>query len=627
MSRADPLSESQYSDEIGVAVIPGDRTPTSGVERMQGQSFHTLLTHREVPASPFERLASFIPEKYTILDNVQSLFGYQNRELQATEYSRINQYAMFYANVPRRKWTRLTVLITTTVESKYWSTDKVKASDALSKTSQQMPASLISEVSNFLRSYQDVQQDSHLSIFLGNQTEREMSGKEAKFPVRFSKPPFQAKAYLQNITSRVYHWNCPRYYEKDLTQQPLYIHRPTNHFVAFLQSRWVLEYRFGSDKAQIDGTLYMLEVLHGLKGKPGINPFIGVVLDDDTSVITAFLCEMPAKGKLFHILRNCGNSDELVTWERRGKWCRQIVQSVTEMHSQTKVVGSLGQSPDCAFAVDSNDNAVLYKQFGRCFPNERLQEGKIPPEHRHLHPFGTSIEAVPQTDLFQLGLQLWQIAANQNTALRLRFCRGAGCITKVDETCTEPHADPIQLPSPGEDTPQYLIDIITACRAENPDERPPAWKLLQMFPSIAEDKGELTGKGPSLVACEGTSHHLGPRDDSKALGTTKELTRIIYASTESPATCLPNHLTRLEECIERFHSTIACDICGDQATRHYFHCKICRSSDFDMCVSCFNEGIHCFDSSHYLQEFSNDHWTERYYTSVKQDGRRAVVTL
>lgn len=150
MESPHPLSESQYSDQIGAAIIPGDRTPPSDVGRMQRQSFHTQLNHRDAPASPFEQLASFIPEKYTVLDNVQSLFGYQNRELPATEYSRSSHYAMFYAQGPRRKWTRLTALITTTVESKHWSADRVKANDALLKTAQQMPASLVLEVGNFL---------------------------------------------------------------------------------------------------------------------------------------------------------------------------------------------------------------------------------------------------------------------------------------------------------------------------------------------------------------------------------------------------------------------------------------------------------------------------------------------
>lgn len=81
------------------------------------------------------------------------------------------------------------------------------------------------------------------------------------------------------------------------------------------------------------------------------------------------------------------------------------------MHSQRKVVGSLGQDADCAFAVDANDNAVLYNKFGKFFKNERLEEGKVPPEYRHSYPVGASIKAVPQTDIFQLGLQLWQVAA------------------------------------------------------------------------------------------------------------------------------------------------------------------------------------------------------------------------
>lgn len=89
--------------------------------------------------------------------------------------------------------------------------------------------------------------------------------------------------------------------------------RPNNFFIAYLQSRWVLEYRFGSDKPHIDAHVYILEVLHCLRGAPGINPFIGVVLDDDSGIINGFLCELPAKGKLFHLTTNANKSSQPVT--------------------------------------------------------------------------------------------------------------------------------------------------------------------------------------------------------------------------------------------------------------------------------------------------------------------------
>ena len=88
-----------------------------------------------------------------------------------------------------------------------------------------------------------------------------------------------------------------RYLDRELIQRrPISRRRATNVFITYLQQRWVLECRVGSEKSQIDSNMYILEFLHCLRGAPGINLFVGVVLDEDSSIINAFLCELPAKG-------------------------------------------------------------------------------------------------------------------------------------------------------------------------------------------------------------------------------------------------------------------------------------------------------------------------------------------
>jgi hypothetical protein len=58
--------------------------------------------------------------------------------------------------------------------------------------------------------------------------------------------------------------------------------------------------------------------------------------------------------------------------------------------------------------------------------------------------------------------------------------------------CDESHIDPIALPRLPENIPLYYRDIIDACRAEEPNERPAAWRLLELFPSTSNSESSQT---------------------------------------------------------------------------------------------------------------------------------------
>jgi hypothetical protein len=60
----------------------------------------------------------------------------------------------------------------------------------------------------------------------------------------------------------------------------------------------------------------MLQLLHCLRGKPGINRFIGVVLDED-GIISGLLCDLPAKGRIFSLMQQARDFGSSVTWKRR----------------------------------------------------------------------------------------------------------------------------------------------------------------------------------------------------------------------------------------------------------------------------------------------------------------------
>lgn len=124
------------------------------------------------------------------------------------------------------------------------------------------------------------------------------------------------------------------------------------------------------------------------------------------------------------------------------------------IHRQGRVVGSLGS---LHLGIDTDDNIVLqkfwttipYEGWNRCLAN-------LPPEYHHQLPAihsGSRIPVVPATDLYQLGLTLWKLAAHI-----------------------------VHLPSIGPPVPHFLAEIIRICLSEDPRQRKRAVELLELFP-------------------------------------------------------------------------------------------------------------------------------------------------
>lgn len=85
------------------------------------------------------------------------------------------------------------------------------------------------------------------------------------------------------------------------------------------------------------------------------------------------------------------------------------------------------------------------------------------PECRRSIADGLLEAALPQIDIYQLGFILWMIIANKYSIRNSVFCEIANCTTSGEELCTELHANLIQLPSPHEQIPQYLREVIAIC--------------------------------------------------------------------------------------------------------------------------------------------------------------------
>ena len=570
------------------------------------------LARWAAPTSPFETRVSFRPEVYTVLEGFAKLFCIDYREFQETEYTRVEHCSMFYSPAPRQ-WLRLGLSITTSVDSQYWKLNRAKVVSYAVSRPNPLPALLNSVLQAFLISREKLTQNSHISVYLGTTPGRDKSdGNEAtRIPIRVTQPTFRFLKYLQDITRMVYHWNCPRYWEEHLIVRPLYRRKPSYYFMACIDSRWVHYLRFSTHEAQIDEALYVMRALHCQEGAPGIAPFIGVVLDEN-GIINGFLSEAPTNGRLFDTITCSGTP---IAWQQREKWCRQILQAVAEMHSKNFVVGMLGNVHASGLGLDAENNLVIFNRFWTTFAYDDTKKGIVPPELRQSASIVGSMTALPHTDIYQLGLLLWRIAANRQYQTISAFCKLAGCTTKAN-ACTEPHSDPVQLPSPGEDTPRYLRDMIVACRAENPDERLAAWELLKMFPPMAE---EMTST--KKAALDAKDQPIEEEPVCNRGGASKKPQR-----PRQLAQYQLKVFTRPEECHERFEAWEFCDRCGDPTGGHSFHCAICVSANFDLCPKCVSQGEHCLDDDHYLREFLVGSQEEKYYSSVKDTGQREVIT-
>jgi hypothetical protein len=85
-------------------------------------------------------------------------------------------------------------------------------------------------------------------------------------------------------------------------------------------------------------------------------------------------------------------------------------------------------------------------------------------------------------------------------------------------------------------------------------------------------------------------------------------------------------ITRLEEAQELYGQRTFCDLCGKITSKHYFHCSLCGSANFDICPQCFAQGGHCVEAGHYLREFQDQNQTN-VYTNIKENGRMEIVEL
>jgi serine/threonine protein kinase len=340
----------------------------------------------------------------------------------------------------------------------------------------------------------------------------------------------------------------------------------------------------------------MIQALHCLSQVSGVLKFIGIVVDASRKQLKGYMIEYIA-GKSQGLACRLSR-EERIPWKRRENWARQIVEAISQVHGMGFVSGALWTSI-LTISVTDSDNITL-NSFGNKMETVPSFPGNMPPECRHLrsskNELRKAINVTPKIDMFQLGMLLWLIGKQRPNMTSMDFCKLAGCNAPFANSCNQKHSDPIGLPVL-DDVPQYYNDIIALCRNEDPTDRPPAWRLLEMFPSNTD---------------------LEPLQAGSPIEEIPDIDILKASYAEGPF----------------------CDHCRHRnGSASFFHCTACQDGDWDMCLSCYNKGLHCLDPDHFLVEIKQMHVSAvpgshdftavpgSYRSSVNASGHREIIEL
>ncbi len=370
--------------------------------------------------------------------------------------------------------------------------------------------------------------------------------------------------------------------ESEVTQLEMIY--PPNRFASCCKGMLVYEHMF-TRPVPSPGTLYNIRLLHCMKGTPGLAKLVGVVTDKHITHAKSFLIAFPRARNCLDVIAQ----GQPLPWTRRERWARQLLECVHQAHSKGFVFGNLLIPPP---VIESTDSILLW-QFQSKFLMGHSLDLYYPPEFQHYKDVSQATseaesgDITTKADLYHLGLLLWHLAENPPRTHHSPVCMRNKCRNILNSECDDTHRNPVALPELSTDVPQYYKDIVSACRAENPQDRVCARTLLKWFPPLTQYE------------------HL-PDEDSE--------------TQNMEITAIGNGLLKI----------IGCDICKLRCGKVFFHCSVCLMGDFDICAKCYESGVHCFDKEHLLVgKRKIGSWTVpwKYHSSVNESGTREIIEL
>ena len=504
------------------------------------------------PGGCFERSPSFYPEQYTVdglFSNPLFVFSMKPSE----EDYRKQNYFLVYAETPRR-WRRITISATFHGVQKQSAILATRDLDNAEAGYKMLPRivrnqfdtliprlELYESITNISFSFEQNQSGQIVSISTGTKISEDLA------EVRMSGED-QILYDLEDL-------GCAQFLESEIIVQSRML---SSYFIVRVESRTCIERKAPFVNAGEQGENGFrnyfddLKLLKSMRGCNGVAEFIGIVLDDTRSHLRSYLLEYPILGNVMKILIGAQLKSETLPWDIRESWARQIIQTVSEIHSRGSLVGGLLWMEE--IGIRANGTVVLtgLRTYPRHFEN---RSGKMAPELRDIsHINGRTLGKMVtfRTEIFQLGLILWKLAEHKDNTAGC-FCSKAACTNHPRYLCDADHANPVELPTCNPDIPSYFGDIINQCRLPDPKMRPTACELAEILPYREADQS-ATAKSIDLLKRYACAHTL----------------------------------------------TIYCSECGSRNMNVHYHCDICTEKDIDLCQVCFAQGFHCSDQQHRL---------------------------
>ncbi|KAK8099612.1 uncharacterized protein PG998_012853 [Apiospora kogelbergensis] len=498
---------------------------------------------------------------------------YDSKEILQSKNLRYVYYTMLILN--RREFTRNILKVEINRDSKYWPALRAKPASIGYRKAYEPIKKVKDKLVEFLNTQGPLPQDAQIELFLGHS--------EGNFSVdRNLRQSRRTQEYLKEISADAKHMNFPRVKERELIHYPIAWKYEAVRLQARLKSSgWLIAVRFDARDDHMDEERYALKVLFTLHGKNGFRSLTHLV-EDENNCITGFLCRNPSQGPLLDRLASAKQHGTVVDWTRRNRWCRQIIEGISALHGNGLKHGSLGRFLRNGLYIDDHDNVTFLNAFRHSFTYaDDLQDLSIPPECRRPRGDDVAIPVEPATDIYQLGLILWCIAANEDAFYR-------STVPRLDPDDEVGVAADTQLPmvDPSK-APPFMNRVVSMCRAARPEDRPPVRLLLEEFPPVS----------------------IGETETCRI----RELSGVDETDDEPAA----------EDTMVAWPINIRCRRCHAPTADHYYHCGRCLVAVYyDICPACFAEGHHCLDDDHYLQELRSREPQGRYYSCLQEDGKR-----
>ncbi|RMD40632.1 hypothetical protein DV735_g4501, partial [Chaetothyriales sp. CBS 134920] len=204
----------------------------------------------------------------------------------------------------------------------------------------------------------------------------------------------------------------------------------------------------------IDEFLYEINALHALRHSTRVIQLEAIVFDDSLALVKGLLISYAERGAIVDLLYD--HRGRIPLDERLG-WARDAIIGLSEIHQEGYVQGDFTLSN---VVVDSEGQAKIIDINRRGCP-----VGWEPPEIRakiasHQRIFMYIGE---KSDLYQLGMTLWGLAADDDEPERQDL--------------------PLRAQELPDEVPAWYKEIVRICLSEQPRERWSAKDLIKLFPA------------------------------------------------------------------------------------------------------------------------------------------------